>query len=136
MNSTGPAAPDAELPAPAAGRTRVTARRAHAVVSAEFSVSRELDEQSGVGRLLVDSLIRAQLRLSLVVGAGFLILLGAVPAALALFPELSSIALWGIPLPWLLLGVGLYPLICLCAWLYTRAAKRDEDAFRRLVSDQ
>ncbi|AJT42775.1 membrane protein [Psychromicrobium lacuslunae] len=118
------------------GRTRVTAQRAHAVVSAEFPVAKELDEQSGVGRLLISSLIRAQLRLSLVVGAGFLILLAAVPTALALFPELKSITLWHIPLPWLLLGAALYPVICLCAWLYTRTAKHDEETFHRLVSDQ
>lgn len=127
---------NSELPPPAAGRTRVTAQRSRATTIGEFPVARELEEQSGVGRALVDSLIHSQLRLAVVVGCGFLLLLCAIPILLASYPALNSITLWGVPLPWIVLGAGIYPVICLSAWLYARSADRNEDSFRDLVSHQ
>lgn len=125
-----------ELPPPAPGRTRVRAQRSRTLTAGNFPVSREVAEQSGVGRLLVGSLIRSQLRLALVVGGGFLLLLCAIPLLLAVYPALSSILLFGVPLPWLVLGAGIYPVIWLCAWLYSRAADRNEESFRNLVTEK
>lgn len=125
-----------ELPPPAPGRSRVRAQRGSVVTAGNFPVSRELAEQSGVGRLLVDSLIRSQLKLALVVGSGFLLLLCAIPLLLALYPALNSLLVLGIPLPWIALGLGIHPVIFSSAWLYSRAADRNEAAFRDLVSEK
>ncbi len=125
-----------ELPPPAPGRSRVRAQRGNAASARNFPVAREIAEQSGVGRLLVDSLIRSQLRLGIVVGSGFLLLLCAVPLLLGLFTELNSMLLLGIPAPWIFLGIGIHPVIFVSAWLYSRAADRNEEAFQDLVADK
>ena len=119
-----------ELPPPAPGRSRVRAQRGNAASARNFPVAREIAEQSGVGRLLVDSLIRSQLRLGIVVGSGFLLLLCAVPLLLVLFPELNSMLLL------IFLGIGIHPVIFVSAWLYSRAADRNEEAFQDLVADK
>jgi hypothetical protein len=39
----------------------------------------------------------------------------------------------GLPLPWLLLGVVVYPVLIAAAWLYVRQADRNERDFSELV---
>ena len=39
----------------------------------------------------------------------------------------------GLPLPWLLLGVLVYPALVVGAWLYIRQAERNEAEFSDLV---
>jgi hypothetical protein len=78
----------------------------------------------------------AQLRLALVVAAGFLLILGAFPLLLAAVPGLAETRVAGIPFDWLLLGAGIYPLIGLSAWLYIRTAARNEARYRDLAEDQ
>ena len=43
--------------------------------------------------------------------------------------------LFGIPLPWLLLGVGVYPVLVLLGWRYIRSAERNERDFADLLSE-
>ena len=57
-------------------RVRVTAPRTAARPAKE---TREAAQDSEVGQVFVRSLIRSQLRLALVVAAGFLLILGAFP---------------------------------------------------------
>jgi len=40
----------------------------------------------------------------------------------------------GVPLPWLLLGVGVYPWLVGVAWWYVRRSERNETAFEDLVN--
>jgi hypothetical protein len=93
----------------------------------------ELEEQTGVGEVLVRGLIRAQLalavRLSLLVAGLF----GVLPLAFALAPGLARARVLGLPLPWLLLGVGAYPVVGGVAWAYVRLAERNERDFTDLV---
>ena len=117
----------------AGARVRVTAPRQAAPAGAPFSVSRELDEQSEVGEVFVRALIRSQLRLALVVGGGFLLILLGVPVLLAFVPVIASTAVLGIPTPWILLGFGVYPLVITCGALYVRSAARNERRFLELV---
>jgi len=86
--------------------------------------------------VFVRSLIRSQLRLALVVAAGFLLILAAFPLTLVLVPGLADTTIAGIPFGWLLLGVGIYPVIGLGAWLYVRTAARNEARYRDLAGDQ
>ncbi len=44
-----------------------------------------------------------------------------------------SMTVFGVPLPWLLLGLVAYPYLVLLGWLYVRRAERNEQRFRDLV---
>lgn len=113
-------------------RVRVTAPRSAAKPAVE---SREAAEESAVGQVFVRSLIRSQLRLALVVAGGFLLVLGAFPL-LAAIPGLAESRIAGIPLDWLLLGAGIYPVTGISAWLYIRSAARNEARYRDLAEDR
>ena len=47
--------------------------------------------------------------------------------------KLRGTRLLGVPLPWLLLGVAVYPWLLVLAWWYVRRAERNEAAFVELV---
>jgi uncharacterized membrane protein len=114
-------------------RVRVTAPRTASRIPAEPP---ESAEESAVGQVFVRSLIRSQLRLALVVAGGFLLILGAFPLLLAAIPGLADTRVAGIPLNWLLLGAGIYPVTGVSAWLYTRSAARNEARYRDLAGEK
>ncbi|MHA7141608.1 MULTISPECIES: membrane protein [unclassified Arthrobacter] len=117
-------------------RVRVTApRSAGRPTPGSYPVAREMAEQSEVGELFVRSLIRSQLRLALVVAAGFLLILIGIPVLLAVFPQIGELSVFTVPVPWLLLGLGVYPLVISCAALYVRSASRNEMRFRDLIDE-
>ena len=132
---SGALAPAATDKAPAPQRVRVTAPRSAPAAAAPYTVSRELDEQTEVGELFIGSLIRSQLRLALVVAGGFMLILLGVPVLLAFLPVISGLTLFTVPLPWFLLGAGVYPLVIICGALYVRSAARNEQRFLDLVHD-
>ena len=127
-----PDSPASPVSSASPARVRVTATGTSSG-AAPFSVSRELAEQSEVGELIIGSLIRSQLRLALVVGGGFLLILLGVPVLLAFLPVVADLSLWGVPAPWILLGVGVYPLVIGCGMLYILSAQRNENRYRALV---
>lgn len=98
--------------------------------------SRDAAEESDAGQVFVRSLIRSQLRLAVVVAAGFLLILVAFPLMLGLVPGLAESTIMGLPFDWVLLGAGIYPVIGLSAWLYIRTAARNEARYRDLVGDK
>ena len=114
-------------------RVRVTAPRSAVRPAAD---SREAAEESEVGQVFVRSLIRSQLRLGIVVAGGFLLILVAFPVLLGLVPGLAAVRIAGIPFDWLLLGAGIYPVIGLSAWIFIRAAARNEARYRDLAEDK
>lgn len=81
----------------------------------------------------VRSLIRSQLRLALSVALGFLLILIGLAVIVWLWPQIHEIRIATVPLSWLLLGVGVYPLILLSAALYNRAAARNEARYRSIA---
>lgn len=122
---------------PAAGRVRVVAPRALARrVPPGSSVSQEVAEQTAVGEIMVRSLIRSQLRLALVVTAGFTAALLLSWALVLWLPTVTDWRILGVPAPWLILAVGVYPVIGTCAWLYIRTATKNEEQYRDLVDEK
>ena len=123
-------------------RVRVTAPRtlppgSGALPAARSAAdSRDAAEESDAGQVFVRSLIRSQLRLGVVVAAGFLLILVAFPLMLGLVPGLAESTIMGLPFDWVLLGAGIYPVIGLSAWLYIRTAARNEARYRDLVGDK
>jgi hypothetical protein len=93
----------------------------------------EIDAQSDVGEIYLRTLLRAQLRL----GLGFLVILGLtigmLPLLFQLAPGLVATRVLGMPLSWVLLAFGCYPVLVLLAWRYVRLAERNERAFARVV---
>ncbi|MCU1572356.1 MAG: hypothetical protein JWO93_438 [Micrococcaceae bacterium] len=107
-----------------------------AAVRGGFAVSREVAEQTAVGEVFLSALIRSQLRLALVVAGGFLVLLLGIPLLLTALPAAAGVTVLGVPMRWLLLGVAVYPLLLLCAWLFVRSATRNEVRYRELVDEK
>jgi len=79
------------------------------------------------------SLMRQQLRLALSVLAVVAIGLGSLPLVFAADPRVSAIRVLSVPLPWVLVGVTIYPLLVLVAWWHVRAAERAERDFAEIV---
>ncbi|MGK5553752.1 hypothetical protein ACSNOI_19235 [Actinomadura kijaniata] len=100
--------------------------------AARWSVVRDLDEQTELGAVYVRSLIRAQLRSALVTCAAVAGVLVALPLLFQV-PALAQARVHGVPLPWLLLALGLQPLWIGLAVRHARRAERTERDFLQLV---
>jgi hypothetical protein len=66
-------------------------------------------------------------------GAG--LVMGLLPLAFALFPVIGQTEVLGFRLPWLLLGLAVYPLLYGLGWWHTRTAERVEHEFAERVQD-
>lgn len=97
------------------------------------TATREIDEQTGIGEIYMRSLLRAQLRLGISVVTVLTLVLGSLPLVFALVPRLGAARLLGVPLPWLLVGMSVYPLLFGLARWHVRAAERAERDFTALV---
>jgi hypothetical protein len=94
----------------------------------------DIDEQTRLGELYMATLIRAQWRLSLSVLASATMLIGGLPLLFLLVPATRTLNIGPIPLPWLILGVLIYPAVWLAARYYVRASERIERDFTDLVA--
>ena len=93
----------------------------------------ELAEQTEVGEILLRSLTRAQLMLAVRIFAVFGCLLLGLPALFATHPGLAAFRVIGLPLPWVLLGGAVYPMLVLLGLLYVRQAERNERDFVEFI---
>jgi hypothetical protein len=86
------------------------------------------------GDVLIAGLIRAQLGLTL----GFLALtvavIGSLPIIATLLPGVDSARIAGLPVPLLVLGGGIYPVLVVMGWGYVHLAERLERRFAELLS--
>ena len=117
-------------------RVRVTSSRRSAVaaVTAHARVrASDLDDQTDLGDVYIDGLRRAQLRLALTVLALMAAAIGGFPLLLTLVPSTRTMTLAGVPFPWLVLGVLVYPAAWLLARGYVRQAERIESEFADIV---
>lgn len=108
-------------------------RTAAARASRRRGMRRDLTEQTPLGTTLIRSLRRAQLRLAVIVGLALATTLGGIPLVFLLVPAVREARVGGLSMGWVLLGLLVFPAICLTAWLYVRAAERNEAAFVDLV---
>ena len=137
-SETGPGAGEvrAEIdPQPAVRRVAVRNPRGRATrptAPGERALA-EIKEQTQVGEVLLRSLIRAQLMLAVRIFAVFGFFLLGLPALFATHPGLADYRIVGLPLPWLVLGGAVYPLLVLLALLYVRQAEHNERDFVEFV---
>ena len=93
----------------------------------------ELKEQTEVGEVLLRSLTRAQLMLAVRIFGVFGFFLLGLPALFATHEGLADYRVVGLPLPWLVLGAAVYPLLVLLGLLYIRQAERNERDFVEFI---
>jgi hypothetical protein len=121
-------------PEPGSTRVRVVLSERKGVARPVRTI-KEVQEGTAVGELLRRDLIRSQLIVTLRFALLTVLVLGALPAVFALLPEISRFHMVGIRLPWVLLGVLMYPFLVGVAWRYTRVADRVEQNFADHVQD-
>jgi hypothetical protein len=85
------------------------------------------------GRLLVRSLTRAQLGLSLMCLALAVGVIASLPVIMALLPGAAEITVEGLPLTLVVLGAGIFPVLMAVGWFYKRQARQLEARFIELV---
>jgi hypothetical protein len=122
-----------EPPEPYPGRVRVTSPLTSAPAHVRRSVRQEIDESTGVGEIYMRSLIRSQLRAALTVALTLMLSIGALPLVFLAFDAVTEFRLLGVPAPWLILGVLVYPGLLGLGWVYIRQAERAERDFIELV---
>jgi hypothetical protein len=97
-------------------------------------VSADIDEQTRLGELYMDTLIRAQWRLSVSILASATVMIGGLPLLFYLVPGTSSLHIGPVPLPWLILGVLIYPAVWFAGRYYVRQSEQIEREFTALVA--
>lgn len=119
---------------PPVRRVRVTHPRTAGVRPVPYRpASREIDEQTEIGEVYMASLIRSQRRLAIVVCALAAVLLFGIALVGALGTEFSRLRVFGISLPWLVLGVLVYPALIGLGAYTVRHTERNERDFTHLV---
>lgn len=93
----------------------------------------EVEKQTARGEELMRRLMRDQLSLAIRLGGLTVVVLGSLPLAFALVPSLGAVEVLGLRLPWLLLGLGVYPFLLVVAWSYNRNAEHYEQEFAETV---
>lgn len=94
----------------------------------------ELQDQTnvgltGVGETLARELLWVQLCLSIRLMLLTVTVLAGIPLLFLLAPSLGTATIVGFRLPWVLLGLAVYPFFFAVAWFYNRSADRIERAF-------
>ncbi|WP_327639496.1 hypothetical protein OHB24_14360 [Kribbella sp. NBC_00482] len=118
-------------------RVRVTSPRTSATRRPMMPTgTREIDEQTRLGQVYMQSLIQSQLRLSLAVIGGVVVVLGSIPLLFWLVPPTRTLSVLGLPLPWVILGILIYPVVYVAARIYVRNAERIETEFTEFVGRQ
>ena len=93
----------------------------------------DIDEQTALGEVYLDSLLREQLTLAGRILAVLALTVGSLPLVFRVFPGLADVHLLWLPLPWLLLGVLVYPWLVLLGLRFVRRAERNERDFALLL---
>lgn len=91
---------------------------------------RARDGDTDVDDVTIRSLIRGQARIAALVTAATAILLGGLATLGAFWPASGRTKL----VPWIVLGVLIYPLLISLGWFAVRQSERNEDAFRDITS--
>ncbi|MEI8408065.1 MULTISPECIES: hypothetical protein [unclassified Kribbella] len=118
-------------------RVRITSPRTSAARRPIIPTgTREIDEQTRLGEVYMHSLIQSQLRLALAVIGGAVVVLGGIPLLFALVPATRTFDVLGLPLPWVILGIVVYPVVYVAARVYVRNAERIETEFTEFVGRQ
>jgi hypothetical protein len=95
--------------------------------------AREIDELTALGELYLESLLRSQRRTAFGACAATIGLLLALAVAAAEFAGWRAITVFGVQLPWLLVGCAIYPALGGIGYVAVRLLERNERAFAELM---
>jgi hypothetical protein len=112
---------------------RTTVRSTGVVAPRRETDSQAFEEHTEYSDVLLHSLMRAQLGLTLGFIALAVGLLISLPLVVSLIPSLATRQVFGIPLTLAVLGVAVYPVLVGIAIAYVRLAERTERHFLDLV---
>lgn len=130
-----PPAPVSADPPPAPGkRVRVVLAERKAAARPVRTVV-DLQGDSPVGEALRTGLIVDQMRVALRFALLGGLTLGVLPLLFYVVPELGTISILGLRLPWLVLGILVYPFLLGLGWWFTRTAERVEQDFADHIQD-
>jgi len=93
----------------------------------------EIDAQTEIGEIYVRALLRTQLRQAIGTLVLLAVTIGVLPLAFHLVPALTEHQVLGMPVSWVMLAFGCYPVLILLAWRYVRASERNENEFVHVV---
>ena len=93
----------------------------------------DLRGDTSTGRLLIGSLMRAQLGLSLLCLMIALTVTVSFPLVAALVPAVGRMRVAGLPITLIVLGFAFYPVFLAVGWFYHRQARQLEARFTDLV---
>ncbi|WP_435156547.1 hypothetical protein [Amycolatopsis sacchari] len=130
-----PVEPKPEPPAKPPKRQRVVLADPRSRSTPTLRARVELEEQTSWGTLLVDDLVKRQLRAGLVLTALVVLVLGGLPLAFYLSPGFAGLRVIGVPLAWLLLAILPFPLLLLAGLTYNRLAERHERDFVDMIEN-
>ncbi|MFW6720848.1 hypothetical protein ACHZ98_11865 [Streptomyces sp. MAR4 CNY-716] len=111
----------------------LAARSSQPLPGSRALVADDLGRQTPLGDVYLRSLMRTQLRLAALVVGALGAVLGVLPVLLATVPSVRDSTLAGVPVPWLVIGVAVHPVILALAWVYQRQARKNEAEFADLV---
>jgi len=94
----------------------------------------DLRDDTSTGRLLIGSLVRAQLGLSLMCLMLALTMTISFPLIAALVPAVGRTRVAGLPVTLIVLGFAFYPVFLAVGWFYHRQARQLEARFTDLVN--
>jgi hypothetical protein len=95
----------------------------------------DLQGDSPVGEALRSGLIVDQMRVALRFALLGGLTLGVLPLLFNLVPELGTLSILGLRVPWLVLGILVYPFLLGLGWWFTRTAERVEQNFADHIQD-
>lgn len=110
-------------------RVRVTHPRTSAAHHRPPGARPGIDAHSEAGTAYLRTLMRAQGRLALAVLGAVAVFLGGLPLLFHLAPALRRVHVLGLPLPWLLLAIVVYPVLTGLGWWYVRRVEQNERSF-------
>jgi hypothetical protein len=93
----------------------------------------DLRDDTNTGRLLIGSLMRAQLGLSLLCLMLALTVTISFPLIAVLVPAVGRVTVGGLPVTLIVLGFAFYPVFLAIGWFYHRQARQLETRFTDLV---
>jgi hypothetical protein len=129
---TLPAQPVPAQPPPAQ-RQLVVWRGDQVPVQHDMPGPGDLRDDTNTGRLLIGSLMRAQLGLSLLCLMIALTVTISFPLIAALVPSVGRMTVAGLPVTLIVLGFAFYPVFLAVGWFYHRQARQLEARFTDLV---
>jgi hypothetical protein len=121
--------------APQGKRKRVVLSERRTVAHSVRTVV-DVQDPGPVGKLWRDRLVSTQLRIALQVGGVALLWLFLMPALFAAFPAIGEVSVFGIRLPWLMLGFLTYPFLLVLGWWFVGSTERSERDFMQEVQDR